>query len=146
MTERSIVHGSFVIERSYPAAPARVFAAWADPQIKARWFGDPGESGSGPSEFEFRVGGREFSTGKAPNGQRSSRARRTCRSSRDHDHRSFGGHWQGVRRVRVLDAPSVHPNHAHPRLGEDGRERVHEPIGPDPVSYTHLTLPTSDLV
>jgi uncharacterized protein YndB with AHSA1/START domain len=69
MTERSIVHATFVVERTYPAAPARVFAAWADPQIKAGWFGAPDEGTNGPSEFDFRVGGREFSSGTAPNGQ-----------------------------------------------------------------------------
>ena len=31
MTERSTEHTTFVIERSYAASPARVFAAWADP-------------------------------------------------------------------------------------------------------------------
>ena len=31
MTERSVTHATFVIERTYDATPARVFAAWADP-------------------------------------------------------------------------------------------------------------------
>ncbi len=35
MTERSTEHTTFVIERSYPASPARVFAAWADPVQKS---------------------------------------------------------------------------------------------------------------
>ena len=39
MTDRSIAHGTFVLERTYPASPARVFRAWADPSIKKRWFG-----------------------------------------------------------------------------------------------------------
>jgi uncharacterized protein YndB with AHSA1/START domain len=69
MTERFIVHATFVVERSYPASPARVFAAWADPAIKAQWFGAPDESAVTPAVFDFRVGGREFSSGKAPNGQ-----------------------------------------------------------------------------
>ena len=69
MPERSIVHGTFVVERTYPASPARVFAAWADPAIKALWFRGPDESASGASEFDFRVGGRESSSGTAPNGQ-----------------------------------------------------------------------------
>ena len=30
MTERGVSHTTFVIERSYPASPARVFAAWTD--------------------------------------------------------------------------------------------------------------------
>lgn len=58
MTERSIAHGSFTIERSYAVPPARVFRAWADPKIKAKWFG------AGASEiFDFREGGREFASG-----------------------------------------------------------------------------------
>jgi uncharacterized protein YndB with AHSA1/START domain len=35
MTERSVPHTTFVLERTYDAPPARTFAAWADPEIKA---------------------------------------------------------------------------------------------------------------
>jgi len=59
MTERSIAHGTFVIERTYPADPARVFRAWADPDIKKRWFG----AGNDTKEFDFREGGREYAAG-----------------------------------------------------------------------------------
>lgn len=38
MTNRSVLHATFTLERTYPATPARVFAAWADPAAKARWF------------------------------------------------------------------------------------------------------------
>lgn len=69
MTEHSVVHATFVVERSYPVPPARVFAAWADPAIKAQWFGAPDESSVDPAVFDFRVGGREFNSGTAPNGQ-----------------------------------------------------------------------------
>src|SRR5688572_26149079 len=69
MTERSVTHTTFVVERTYPAAPARVFAAWADPAIKAQWFGAPDEGASPQAAFDFRVGGREFNSGAAPNGQ-----------------------------------------------------------------------------
>jgi uncharacterized protein YndB with AHSA1/START domain len=66
MSERSIAHGDFVIKRSYPTAPAKVFAAWADPKLKAKWFGGGEES---PAQiFEFKVGGREYSAGKGPDG------------------------------------------------------------------------------
>ena len=65
MTERSVTHGTFSIERTYPADPARVFKAWADPKIKQRWFGG-GQNNT--IEFDFRVGGRERSAGKGPDG------------------------------------------------------------------------------
>jgi uncharacterized protein YndB with AHSA1/START domain len=67
MTERSVEHATFVIERSYDAEPARVFAAWAEPEAKARWFG-PAE-GSGEHELEFRIGGREINRGTGPDGE-----------------------------------------------------------------------------
>jgi uncharacterized protein YndB with AHSA1/START domain len=40
----SVEHATFVIERRYDASPARVFAAWADPAAKRRWFGNPTEA------------------------------------------------------------------------------------------------------
>src|SRR4051794_39003418 len=52
MSERSVKHDTFVVERTYFASPARVFAAWADPKIKAHWFPKA-------DEFDFQVGGRE---------------------------------------------------------------------------------------
>lgn len=38
MSPPRIVHDTFTLERRYPAQLRRVFHAWADPQIKARWF------------------------------------------------------------------------------------------------------------
>jgi len=62
MTERSIIHDTFSIERAYPAAPSRVFAAFASEEAKTAW-GDTGgietPADAEPSEFDFRVGGRE---------------------------------------------------------------------------------------
>jgi uncharacterized protein YndB with AHSA1/START domain len=68
LSERSTQHATFVIERTYDASPKRVFAAWADPAAKARWFGGSDEE-TGEYELEFRVGGREFNRGAAPDGQ-----------------------------------------------------------------------------
>ena len=63
MTERSVLHDTFVIERTYPAGPSRVFAAFASRETKDAW-ADPGdiaaaEPATGPAEFDFRVGGHE---------------------------------------------------------------------------------------
>jgi uncharacterized protein YndB with AHSA1/START domain len=68
MTERSVTHATFVIERSYHAAPARAFAAWSVPAAKARWFAGPDDWESGRYELEFRVGGRERASGGPPGG------------------------------------------------------------------------------
>src|ERR671914_411968 len=68
MTERTVEHATFVVERTYDAAPARVFAAWADPAIKARWFAGPEDWESSAYELDFRVGGREISRGGPPGG------------------------------------------------------------------------------
>ena len=68
MTERSVTHhATFVIERSYDASPARVFAAFADPVAKAHWFAGA-EPGQGRYELDFRVGGRERNSGGEPDG------------------------------------------------------------------------------
>ena len=67
MTERSVTHATFVVERVYPASPARVFSAWADARVKARWFGPPDE-GVDEYSLDFRVGGREWSKGADPHG------------------------------------------------------------------------------
>ena len=69
MTQRSAVHATFVIDRTYDAAPERVFKAFADPVAKRRWFGAPAEWGPSPYEMDFRVGGRETSSGRPPGGQ-----------------------------------------------------------------------------
>lgn len=68
MTDRSIAHGSFTVERTYPVPPARAFRAWSDPKLKAKWFGSP-EAGNPKHIFDFRVGGREYSEGPGPEGK-----------------------------------------------------------------------------
>ena len=59
----STTHDTFSLERTYPAPPARVFAAWSDPEAKARWFACHAEYA-----LDFRVGGREFARGGEPGG------------------------------------------------------------------------------
>jgi uncharacterized protein YndB with AHSA1/START domain len=69
MSERSAVHGTFVIDRAYDALPARVFAAWSDPAAKARWFAGPAECKETLRELDFRIGGRERLSAIWPGGR-----------------------------------------------------------------------------
>jgi uncharacterized protein YndB with AHSA1/START domain len=68
MSERSVTHATFVVERIYAASPARVFAAWANPAAKARWFIGPDEWETAAFDLDFRVGGREINRGGPPDG------------------------------------------------------------------------------
>lgn len=56
---RSTQHDTFTIERRYRAAPERVFGAFADREIKARWFGCTDGWHVTEHTLDFRVGGRE---------------------------------------------------------------------------------------
>jgi uncharacterized protein YndB with AHSA1/START domain len=53
-----VVHDTFVIVRTYPKAPSAVYAAFADPVRKRRWYG-----GKATEQYEndFQVGGTETS-------------------------------------------------------------------------------------
>jgi uncharacterized protein YndB with AHSA1/START domain len=64
MSDRSVLHATFNLERVYRVPPGRVFAAWADPQAKSRWFAGPGTE----HELDFRVGGREACRGSHEGG------------------------------------------------------------------------------
>ena len=59
MPERSVVHSTFTIERTFDRPPARVFAAWADPSLKSRWFGGGTDDAPIGLDMDFRVGGLE---------------------------------------------------------------------------------------
>lgn len=61
MTEHSVKHGTFTLERTYAAAPAAVFAAWSDRDTKAKWFAADDDRYS----LDFRVGGTESVHGRA---------------------------------------------------------------------------------
>jgi uncharacterized protein YndB with AHSA1/START domain len=61
MTERSVIHDTFSIERTYPVPPAEVFAAFASEEARTAWGADGIEipADAEPPEFDFRAGGRE---------------------------------------------------------------------------------------
>ena len=68
MTEFSVAHETFVIERTYDAPAAQVFRAWADPTRKARWFAGSADALGSGYELDFRVGGHEVNRGGPPGG------------------------------------------------------------------------------
>ena len=61
MEEQAVIHSTFVIERSYSKAPERVFAAFADPAKKRRWFIEGENRDVEEFEMDFRVGAIERS-------------------------------------------------------------------------------------
>ena len=67
-----IVHASFSVERTLPVPPARVFAAFADPELKAKWFHGPDAWEPRTTTLDFREGGHETAAGEVP-GEWSSR-------------------------------------------------------------------------
>ena len=68
MTPSTVAHDTFVVERIYAAPVNRVFGAWADPSLKARWFAGSADALGANYELDFRVGGREISRGGPPGG------------------------------------------------------------------------------
>jgi uncharacterized protein YndB with AHSA1/START domain len=67
MNERSVTHATFVLERTYNASPARVFAACSSRDAKARWF-NSADGATSDHELDFRAGGRERVSGGPPGG------------------------------------------------------------------------------
>ncbi|MBO0835776.1 MAG: SRPBCC domain-containing protein [Actinobacteria bacterium] len=64
MTEHSVKHSTFTLERTYSASPAQVFAAWADRETKAKWFAAHDTAYT----LDFRVGGAEAAHGRTRDG------------------------------------------------------------------------------
>ena len=69
MSERATTFETFTVERIYEFTPDKVFAAWAGPKTKARWFAGPKESWKlGLREMDFSEGGHERLVGEWANG------------------------------------------------------------------------------
>src|ERR1700676_820010 len=68
MNLSTVSHDTFVIERVYDVPASQVFRAWADPQLKARWFAGSVDALKTGYALDFRVGGREVNRGGPPGG------------------------------------------------------------------------------
>ena len=64
----SIRQHDFTIERRFRQAPAETFRAFADPELKRRWFGAPASWTDVVRELDFRAGGSELSVGRDTSG------------------------------------------------------------------------------
>lgn len=72
MTQRSAVHETFCLERTYDAPPGRVWKALSEQEAKAAWFaGPPGEWEIIERRWDFRVGGHERARGRFSSGAES---------------------------------------------------------------------------
>ena len=66
MSSGSVHHDTFVIERTFPSPPSKVFRALTDPVAKAQWFLPPGGWESSGYRFDCRVGGSEHLESRPP--------------------------------------------------------------------------------
>jgi uncharacterized protein YndB with AHSA1/START domain len=66
---RSVAHGSFLIERTFPAPAARVWRALTEAAAKNQWFGGPPDRWEPMERYiDVRPGGRERAKGRWDNG------------------------------------------------------------------------------
>ena len=59
MADPTVIHDTFVIERTYPVSIERVFAVFSDPAKKRRWYAESESHGVEDFEMDFREGGGE---------------------------------------------------------------------------------------
>jgi uncharacterized protein YndB with AHSA1/START domain len=68
MSTQTATKPSLTIKRRFNASPAKVYAAWTDPKMIARWFGPAGVE-SVDAKTDLRVGGRYHITMHVPGDQ-----------------------------------------------------------------------------
>ena len=68
MSERTVNHATYTIERAYPARPERVFRAFSDPAKKRRWYAEGERANVEEFTMDFRVGGRDRLVFSTPQG------------------------------------------------------------------------------
>ena len=93
MSDRTVQHSTIVLDRTYPASPKRVFAAWSDPSARAKRDVPGDDWVVAEHEQEFRVGGRE-ATRFGPKG--------------DEKYRSEGRYLDIVPDERIISAGTMH--------------------------------------
>ncbi|HVC39919.1 MAG TPA: SRPBCC domain-containing protein [Candidatus Dormibacteraeota bacterium] len=59
MSDPTVTHATFTLERVYPVPPIPTCGAWADPKVKGRWFAGNADG----HELDFRPGGLERTRG-----------------------------------------------------------------------------------
>ena len=57
--EATLVHNTFVLERHFPKPPKSVFAAFANPDKKRKWYAEGEGHDLQKFDLDFRVGGTE---------------------------------------------------------------------------------------
>jgi uncharacterized protein YndB with AHSA1/START domain len=60
LAKPSVAHETVVIERTYKASPARVFAAWESVEARLRWSKPYPTTGLVYDAHDFRVGGKDI--------------------------------------------------------------------------------------
>jgi uncharacterized protein YndB with AHSA1/START domain len=60
----SISQHDFTIERRFPQSPEQTFQAFADPELRRRWFRVPDSWTDAEWSLDFRVGGGELNAGR----------------------------------------------------------------------------------
>jgi uncharacterized protein YndB with AHSA1/START domain len=134
-------HGTVSLSRGLAAPPGRVWAAFADLELRDRWFRIPGDRAEARHELDFRVGGGETATGVfAPSGTPETVEWRSRIFDLEADRRIVFGYEltvDGLRRNVSLVTVAIAPEGSGTRLdyteqyvltvltGEEGQDEAH---------------------